>query len=347
MSGPVGHYLVFSSAKGAIASLPNTGAEYSYKCERSNMCSLILIFFVISLLWSQCHAFVGRRSPCQSIAAVRRWSGLKSREPLYVLQKDNVDHDLDILMLNDDLNDVEMGENGSPVKFVIIAFGFVAALASLAAFESGIDVNSYLQAAADHIQSMGGMGYLYFGILYTFAEILAVPATPLTASAGYLFGLFPGVLTVLISATIAAAVSFLIGRSLLRDWAEQLASQNKQWRAIDRAVSKDAFRVVLLLRLSPLLPFALSNYLYALTSINFWPFLLATFFGFAPGTFGIVYAGTAGKALFGGDSGGLPWYAYAVGAVLIGLFANTIGKVASNTIAEMEADDEELMNGMS
>ena len=150
----------------------------------------------------------------------------------------------------------------------------------------------------------------------------------------------------LVSATIAAAVSFAIGRSILRDWAEELAVKNAKWRAIDRAISKDAFKVVLLLRLSPLLPFALSNYLYALTSIRFWPFLWATFLGFAPGTFGIVYAGTAGKALLGGGDGGVPWYVYTVGAALVGFFAQTIGKIASDAIQEMEMEDEMNASGM-
>lgn len=60
--------------------------------------------------------------------------------------------------------------------------------------------------------------------IYVVAEVLAVPALPLTASSGYLFGLIPGFLTVLVSATIAASISFLIGRTLLRDWAQKIAS---------------------------------------------------------------------------------------------------------------------------
>ena len=51
----------------------------------------------------------------------------------------------------------------------------------------------------------------FFIKIYIVAEVLAVPALPLTASSGYLFGLIPGFLTVLVSATIAASISFLIG----------------------------------------------------------------------------------------------------------------------------------------
>jgi uncharacterized membrane protein YdjX (TVP38/TMEM64 family) len=57
---------------------------------------------------------------------------------------------------------------------------------------------------------------------YIAAEVLAIPAVALTASSGYLFGAFPGALLVLVSATIAASISFAIGRTLLRAWAEKI-----------------------------------------------------------------------------------------------------------------------------
>ena len=42
-----------------------------------------------------------------------------------------------------------------------------------------------------------------------------------------------------------------------------------KWRAIDKSIAREGFKVVLLLRLSPLLPFALSNYIYGVTSVDF------------------------------------------------------------------------------
>ena len=73
----------------------------------------------------------------------------------------------------------------------------------------------------------------------------------------------------------------------------ELAKGNKQFAAIDRAIGKDSFRVVLLLRLSPLLPLALSNYLYGLTSVDLVPYILGSWVGMLPGTLAYVTAGAS------------------------------------------------------
>ena len=76
----------------------------------------------------------------------------------------------------------------------------------------------------------------------------------------------------------------------------ELAKGNKQFAAIDRAIGKDSFRVVLLLRLSPLLPLALSNYLYGLTSVDLVPYILGSWVGMLPGTLAYVTAGASPAA---------------------------------------------------
>ena len=122
---------------------------------------------------------------------------------------------------------------------------------------------------------------MYFFVVYVAAEVLALPAVPLTASAGYLFGVAPGTAIVLLAAAVAASVSFLIGRTIGRDWILQVASGNDRFRALDSVISQEGFKIVLLLRLSPLFPFALSNYLYGLTSVPFWDYFWGTLLGYA------------------------------------------------------------------
>jgi uncharacterized membrane protein YdjX (TVP38/TMEM64 family) len=149
-----------------------------------------------------------------------------------------------------------------------------------------IDITSLLEKTVIKVAALGPYGYLYFALIYILAEITCVPAIPLAASSGVLFGLIPGFLIVLLSATSAACISFFIGRLLVREWALKMAKGSKQWQAIDSAIGKQGFKVILLLRLTPLFPFSIANYLYGLTSVDFWSYFAATLLGFAPGTNG-------------------------------------------------------------
>ena len=199
-------------------------------------------------------------------------------------------------------------------------------------------------AALDHVveltDSMGNLGIAYFGVAYCIAEILAVPAIPLTASAGFLFGPLKGTAVVLFSASIAAAVSFQIGRTLLRDYVENILQDYPKFAAIDKAIGREGFKLMLLLRLSPIFPFALSNYLYGASSINFPAFFGGTLLGFAPGTFAYVYTGYVGKALTG-DAGGdvYPWYVYLGGLTLFGGLLKVIADTATRVVEEIEAEE--------
>jgi uncharacterized membrane protein YdjX (TVP38/TMEM64 family) len=64
-----------------------------------------------------------------------------------------------------------------------------------------------------------------------------------------------------------------------------------KFKALDKAIGREGFKIILLLRLSPVFPFALSNYMYGLTAVRFWPYITATLIGFAPGTLAYVYSG--------------------------------------------------------
>ncbi len=237
-------------------------------------------------------------------------------------------------------NDSTTTNNDNKLKLVLGAIFSTVILGVIALLKNGgIDFNLIINESINKISSLGVYGYLYFAAIYIVAEVLAIPAMPLTASSGYLFGLIPGTLIVLSSATAAACISFYIGRTFFKSWAQKMISSSKRWKAIDKAITKEGFKVILLLRLSPLLPFAISNYIYGVTSVNFWSFLTATFLGFAPGTFGIVYAGSVGKAIFTENNMNFPWYVYLVIGSIVLYFAQSIAKIANDAINEMEKNE--------
>ena len=72
--------------------------------------------------------------------------------------------------------------------------------------------------------------------------------------------------------------------------------KNRKFAAMDDAIGEHGWKIVLLLRLSPLIPFNMSNYLYGLTAIRFWPYVLASVVGTLPANVLFVYLGAAGKA---------------------------------------------------
>jgi len=204
-------------------------------------------------------------------------------------------------------------------------------------------------AALDYVveltDSMGTLGIAYFGVAYCIAEILAVPAIPLTASAGYLFGPVKGTAIVLLSASIAAGLSFQIGRTLLRDYVENLLKDYPKFAKIDKAIGKEGFKLMLLLRLSPIFPFALSNYLYGASSIKFPAFFFGTLLGFAPGTLAYVYTGYVGKALTGeAGSDVYPWYVYLGGLTVFAGLLKVVADTATRVVEEIE--EEEAQNNV-
>ncbi|XP_048618664.1 uncharacterized protein LOC106411019 isoform X3 [Brassica napus] len=143
----------------------------------------------------------------------------------------------------------------------------------------------------------GPAGYALFITVYAGLEILAIPALPLTMSAGLLFGSLIGTIIVSISGTMAASVAFLIARYFARERILKLVEGNKKFLAIDKAIGENGFRVVTLLRLSPLLPFSLGNYLYGLTSVKFVPYVFGSWLGMLPGSWAYVSAGAFGRAI--------------------------------------------------
>lgn len=118
-------------------------------------------------------------------------------------------------------------------------------------------------------------------------------------------------------------------------------SGSKQFAAIDRAIAKDGFKFVFLLRLSPLLPFAASNYLYGLTAVEFDAFVLASWLGMLPGTWAYISAGSVGRSLLtgGGSEGSIPptWeLILGVGITVLVLYLT--GSLAKDALKEIEEE---------
>ena len=159
-----------------------------------------------------------------------------------------------------------------------------------------LPVQQWLRNFNDWVGQMGTTGIFIFIGVYSVATVLLAPGAILTIGAGYAFGLWKGFLAVSAGSTLGASLAFLVARFVARDKIEAMATGNEKFRNIDKAIGKHGAKLIFLLRLSPVIPFNLSNYFYGLTGVRFWPYVLASWLGMMPGTFLYVYIGTAGKA---------------------------------------------------
>jgi uncharacterized membrane protein YdjX (TVP38/TMEM64 family) len=142
------------------------------------------------------------------------------------------------------------------------------------------------------IQQAGWPGCLLFIGLYAAACLCFVPGSILTLAAGAVYGFWEGTLLVLAGNGLGALLSLLITRYLLRDWAKKQFAKSPKMRAIEEAVAHDGWRIVLLTRLSPVMPYSLINYALGLTRLSATRFFLATIIGAIPSTCVYVYLGT-------------------------------------------------------
>ena len=153
----------------------------------------------------------------------------------------------------------------------------------------------FLQWMVDFIhwaKGMGAAGGVIYAIVYILGTALFFPGLPLTLGAGFLYGAIIGTVVVSPASVAGATLAFLIARYFARDWVTRRLKKYPQAAAMDRAIEKNGFKAVILLRLQPVLPFNILNYALGLTSIRLRDYMLASWIGMFPATVLYVYLGS-------------------------------------------------------
>ena len=216
-----------------------------------------------------------------------------------------------------------------------VLFGIVAVVALIAL---GRQLGGYLPAFAQWIDGLGVWGPVLFMLGYAAATVAFVPGSVLTLGAGAIFGLASGLVYVFAAATLGSALAFLVARYIAREAIERRLEGNDRFSAIDRAVGREGFKIVVLLRLSPVFPFNLLNYALGLTGVRFRDYLLASV-GMLPGTLLYVYygkvAGDVARLAGGAQVQGMAYYGVlAVGLAATILVTAVVTKTARRALRE-------------
>jgi uncharacterized membrane protein YdjX (TVP38/TMEM64 family) len=180
---------------------------------------------------------------------------------------------------------------GKLVLYAVIGLAVVIGL-----FLAGKQLGAYIPRFAQWVEGLGVWGPVVFILGYAVAAVAFVPGSLLTLAAGAIFGLVKGTIYTLIGATLGSAAAFPVARYVARGKIERKIAGNPKFEAIDRAVGREGFKIVALLRLSPVFPFNLLNYALGLTKVSFWQYLAASI-AMLPGTLLYVYYGKAAGSL--------------------------------------------------
>ncbi|MCY4332617.1 MAG: TVP38/TMEM64 family protein [Cyanobacteria bacterium MAG CAR1_bin_15] len=153
-------------------------------------------------------------------------------------------------------------------------------------------MQSLIETIETFLRELGPVGWIVFIALYALAVTFYVPGSVLTLLGGALFGPRLGVLGVLAGAFLGMAGNWFLTRQWLRPWAQRKLEQNPRLQRVEQALSRDeGWKLVALLRLSPLFPFVLINLVCALTSnLRFLPYMTASA-AILPGTVLYIYIG--------------------------------------------------------
>ncbi len=152
-----------------------------------------------------------------------------------------------------------------------------------------------------------GMSHLFLAV-YVVMTLLLFPCMLLQVITGAVYGLKYGMLMSWIGTSIGQTIAFLLGRHLFRAPVKSyLTSTWPTFPAIDAAIRHDAWRLVCLLRLSPVIPYNVLNWALALTPVSFLIFTTASCLASLPWTCLFVYVGTFSKDMVSLARGKIRW----------------------------------------
>ncbi len=154
-------------------------------------------------------------------------------------------------------------------------------------------LQNHLPALMEWVREQGLWGAIVVGLGYAIATVLMIPGSLVTLLIGAIYGPWIGTAVVSPASVLGAALAFQLGRGVFRGAIENKMAGNVRFAALQGALEKQGFKILTLVRLSPVFPFTVVNYAFGLTRVSFSTYVLGSFLGMLPGTLMYVYLGSA------------------------------------------------------
>jgi uncharacterized membrane protein YdjX (TVP38/TMEM64 family) len=176
--------------------------------------------------------------------------------------------------------------------------------------------------------------------------MLLIPAWPLRVGAGLVYGAAWGFAIAVVSSFAGATCAFLAGRRVLRAYVAKRIARDPRFAALDQALAVSGLWIVLLLRLSPVLPNEVVNYGLGATRVRLRDYVAASFVGMIPLTATYAWLGSSLTAM-SDLAVGRPAAAGAVGQLIWwGGLAASVALAVTTTLLARRALDLELARSL-
>lgn len=200
-------------------------------------------------------------------------------------------------------------------------------------------IDAWLTAAGDWSKGRPAASGVLFVVFSALGAILFLPGSIIAMSAGYLYGFAAGAPLALAGLTLGAVAAFFSGRLLVREQVAGMIRGRPKLRALDRAVNERSFLIIMLTRLSVVIPYNVLNYAFGATGVRAASHATATAVGMVPAAMLWTYFGTLARSLAdiraGRVESELPsGYVLLFGVAVLTVLVVIVQRAASRALAE-------------
>lgn len=175
-------------------------------------------------------------------------------------------------------------------------------------------------------------GLVLFCAVTVTGSLLLVPVWIFALAAGAVFGFGWGLVAAMLGSWLGALAAFVLARHVLRRPLDRAARRNAAFKAIDSAVAKEGWKMVALLRMSPVVPAGVKSYFLGLTRVKLSQHAAASAAGMFPLILLKVYIGAVGRDALS-EGGPLNWALLGAGVAATVGAAILLGRSARRKLA--------------
>ncbi len=180
-------------------------------------------------------------------------------------------------------------------------------------------------------------------VLYLLGASLLVgisflPTFAVAIYAGWTFGFGVGFNCAMAALTVSSLIAYAIGRWIARDRVIEVIAEKPSWTAVHRALLGDSQRVIFvtaLLRLPPMSPFAIVNFVLAAARVPLWDYTLGTFLGIVPRTAAAAFVAAGLEHLHAHDLTTTPRWLFIGGMIAFVAMCFILGALAKRALRQM------------